>query len=105
MTPLNPTPYLNPNGVYDEETDTYTTGTGQVLGNVHKRDECSWVYCVIHNQSVHPMKQMKTHWRADAGFMERICYHGVGHPDPDDPNAPDVHGCCGCCSGNKAYPT
>jgi hypothetical protein len=31
--------------------------------------------------------------------MERICPHGVGHPDPDDVFATDtVHGCDGCCT-------
>jgi hypothetical protein len=34
--------------------------------------------------------------------MERICPHGIGHPDPDDPAFKNpiegVHGCDGCCS-------
>lgn len=34
--------------------------------------------------------------------MERICPHGVGHPDPDEidleVNAKGIHGCDGCCS-------
>jgi hypothetical protein len=35
--------------------------------------------------------------------MERICKHGVGHPDPDDlmiliGHDDGVHGCCGCCT-------
>lgn len=30
--------------------------------------------------------------------MERICPHGVGHPDPDDTNPDTVHGCDGCCA-------
>lgn len=31
--------------------------------------------------------------------MERICPHGVGHPDPDCMYAKrdTVHGCDGCC--------
>lgn len=34
--------------------------------------------------------------------MERICKHGIGHPDPDDLKvqsswAEGVHGCDGCC--------
>ena len=43
--------------------------------------------------------------------MERICKHGVGHPDPDDlafkkriaekfgrdSYDEGIHGCCGCC--------
>lgn len=46
--------------------------------------------------------------RYDRGFLgERICPHGIGHPDPDsaeflkdrDPNsyAGGIHGCDGCC--------
>jgi hypothetical protein len=44
--------------------------------------------------------------------MERMCPHGVGHPDPDDPKLMNlnstehnssyfeyIHGCDGCCAG------
>lgn len=45
-------------------------------------------------------------WRADTGVMERLCPHGVGHPDPDslryferhDIHGFGVHGCDGCCA-------
>ena len=45
-------------------------------------------------------------------LMERICSHGIGHPDPDslawmERNGREgygVHGCDGCCSG-KRYAT
>lgn len=65
--------------------------------------------CPIHKRSVHPMRAMAQHWRGDRGIMERICEHGVGHPDPDQyefwvatkgiltADAEMVHGCCGCC--------
>jgi hypothetical protein len=36
--------------------------------------------------------------------MERICEHGIGHPDPDQimrDEAGWVHGCDGCCSNHK----
>jgi hypothetical protein len=34
--------------------------------------------------------------------MERICDHGVGHPDPDEFMADVwVHGCDGCCAIEK----
>lgn len=56
------------------------------------------------------------HWRFDSGLMERICTHGIGHPDPDHMahlqrlvsgriatqeyvDAEAVHGCDGCCRG------
>lgn len=55
------------------------------------------------------MRDFKTHWRDDRKLMERICPHGVGHPDPDDiafkrrvlgdkfANLEAIHGCDGCC--------
>lgn len=78
----------------------YTTGTGQKLLNVHSEESCLGPHCVIHNQSDHVMREFPTHWREDRGFMERICPHGVGHPDPDDPFADPIHGCDGCCGAN-----
>lgn len=67
--------------------------------------------CCIHNPSDHPMVGFRRFWRGDRGLMERICPHGVGHPDPDalaykqsvmsesayKAGAYDVHGCDGCC--------
>jgi len=48
------------------------------------------------------MRKFPQHFRYDRYLMERICPHGVGHPDFDDPKASDpvesVHGCDGCCS-------
>jgi hypothetical protein len=48
---------------------------------------------------------MKTHWRDDAGKMERICPCGVGHPDPDSMYVDNyfMHGCCPkrCCWDRK----
>lgn len=55
------------------------------------------------------MRKFDTHWRGDRGMMERICPHGVGHPDPDhlahiaraygkaSARTESVHGCDGCC--------
>jgi hypothetical protein len=61
--------------------------------------------CVIHRPSDHHMRQMPLNWRGDTGVMERICPHGVGHPDPDATAFAEsqgrgyygVHGCDGCC--------
>lgn len=30
-------------------------------------------------------------------MMERMCPHGIGHPDPDEITLDVVHGCDGCC--------
>jgi hypothetical protein len=51
------------------------------------------------------MRGWTLHWRGDRGIFERICEHGVGHPDPDQfdywietrQKHQMVHGCCGCC--------
>ena len=46
----------------------------------------------------HSMRGFPQLWREDRRIMERICPHGVGHPDPDDVlNQDRVHGCDGCC--------
>ena len=70
----------------------------------HKKDQCMGEQCTIHNLSKHSMRSFPQHWRGDRRIMERICSHGVGHPDPDDHrviNFPyeGVHGCDGCCHG------
>lgn len=77
--------------------------------------------CVLHNRSDHHMRGWTQIWRGDRAIMERICPHGIGHPDPDQwyfwvmmygesSNGLSqahriqnemVHGCDGCC--NDAY--
>jgi len=69
----------------------------------HEPDECmSPEACTIHNRTDHHMRSFKQFYRFGRGIMERICTHGVGHPDPDDykiiTGADDgAHGCDGCC--------
>lgn len=77
--------------------------------NTHRAGDCLGPYCCIHNPSDHPLKDNPLNWRADRALMERICDHGVGHPDPDDisfkrltrgheyADAEAHHGCDGCC--------
>lgn len=89
--------------------EKYTTGTGQNL-LVHYKGDCTGEHCVIHNPSSNCMSSFPTHWRYDRAMMERICPHGVGHPDPDDVEYASthlnkdqmryytIHGCDGCCS-------
>ena len=78
-------------------TEKWTSGTGQNL-LVHTKDSCKGPHCPIHNPSDHHMKDWPLHWRDDRKIMERICIHGVGHPDPDDiSDDSGIHGCCGCC--------
>jgi hypothetical protein len=73
---------------------------GQVI-YAHSRKECLRYWCAIHYTSPHHMVVWPQNWREDIKIMERICPHGVGHPDPDEIKAMDqyesVHGCDGCC--------
>ncbi len=73
----------------------------------HAKKNCQGEFCTIHHFSDHHMVEWPQHWRNDTGVMERICEHGIGHPDPDDRlisgpnderNWAGVHGCDGCCS-------
>src|SRR5271169_6115534 len=107
---MNETPMAAgpPITVKGNDMEMFITGTGQQIW-VHPLAECNGANCVIHNPSAHSMRSFPTHWRDDRKLMERICKHGVGHPDPDDLafkarfltrrrlDAESVHGCDGCC--------
>lgn len=80
----------------------------------HDASSCIGEVCPIHNPSDHCMRSFPMYWRGDRRMMERICPHGIGHPDPDDlagkkillgknyeKYAFDVHGCDGCCFGGN----
>lgn len=83
----------NPSNVRLEHSD-------EVVRNTHDPSYCANRPCPVHRRSDHPMRAMRQHWRDDRRLMERICEHGVGHPDPDSPPWTDwVHGCDGCCCG------
>lgn len=84
---------------------------------IHNEEDCEGRPCVFHNPSDHPLNEAPTNIRFDrpvwvggkpvAYLTERICEHGIGHPDPDSMDyllsigaskAEEVHGCDGCCS-------
>lgn len=84
---------------------------GTILRNVHDWQQCQPEGvesrpCVVHNPTLHHMRLWPLHWRDDRGIFERICPHGIGHPDPDQipfwessgREAESIHGCDGCCS-------
>jgi hypothetical protein len=81
------------------------------LGAVHPGAVCEGRPCVIHNPTDHHMRTWPLLWRDDRAIFERVCEHGVGHPDPDQfdywrdigQEAQGVHGCDGCC--RKANPS
>lgn len=82
---------------------------------VHGRDQCAGEFCCIHNPSDHPLRHRPLNWRWAPPYdyrriMERICEHGVGHPDPDDVKVRSssyegIHGCDGCCSRTRGSTT
>lgn len=83
----------------------------QVVG-VHPGQNCTGP-CPLHRPGHHAMREFPLHWRNDMAIFERICPHGVGHPDPDTilwfgvavpggggitaASTFAVHGCDGCC--------
>jgi hypothetical protein len=88
--------------------EVWTDGAG-VKWNVHKRSiDCDVNGCAIHNPSYHPLSDAIQIMRSDRlPLIERICDHGIGHPDPDSASfivriTEDaswwIHGCDGCCN-------
>lgn len=75
------------------------------LENVHDASLCVGRPCVVHNPTDHHMRGFRLLWRDDRKIFERVCPHGIGHPDPDqfhywrenDMEYEGVHGCDGCC--------
>lgn len=68
----------------------------QELTHVHSSMECQ-PPCPIHHRTDHAMRLWPQNYRMDMKVMERLCSHGVGHPDPDE-RTPYIHGCDGCCA-------
>jgi hypothetical protein len=75
---------------------------------MHTRRDCDGP-CPVHSPSNHHMRGFLLFWRDDRKIFERICSHGVGHPDPDMlaflletggskvMQRESIHGCDGCC--------
>jgi hypothetical protein len=85
------------------------------LFNVHSATDCKGrSACPIHKRTEHSMRKFPQLWRTDRGIMERICPHGIGHPDPDQweyfvsrmgetrARYEFFHGCDGCCASTVA---
>ena len=70
----------------------------------HSADACAGRHCWVHDPSPSHMETWTIRWRSDKGTAERVCRHGLGHPDIDDVTYHlsvgrdvSVHGCDGCC--------
>ena len=87
-------------GVEVEEDEGEQLEHSDVKLQAHDKGMCLGKFCTIHNRSDHSMREFPQHWRGDRWIMERICTHGVGHPDPDSPwdeeSSEWIHGCDGC---------
>lgn len=89
---------------------------GQLLWSVHPIVACEGRACCIHNPSRHHMAAWPQNWRTDRRMMERVCRHGIGHPDPDHMAwvahacgaqyavYDGIHGCDGCCRPSASSP-
>jgi len=96
------------NSVWDDEDDWASLERNQLENSsvvyfTHPKAQCLGEFCTIHNRSNHVMRAFPQHWRADRMIIERICPHGIGHPDPDEYRVligedDGVHGCDGCCA-------
>jgi hypothetical protein len=96
----------------DDEQDEFEGLERNYLENTetayftHPKEKCLGEVCTVHNRSNHIMRDFPQHWRIDRRIIERICPHGIGHPDPDEYrilNGEDdgSHGCDGCCGKKK----
>lgn len=100
----------------EQGTRVILTG-GQRLTGVHPAALCEGHPCSIHHPSNHHMTEWPQNWRDDRNLMERVCQHGIGHPDPDHlafirrAAGPDkaageaIHGCDGCCHPARTQST
>ena len=97
--------------VQDDGTVTFVSPDGRYrLTQTHPENpDCKTYGCVIHAPTEIAIENVEG-WpyniREDRTplLIERICPHGIGHPDPDQASfniragreAENIHGCCGC---------
>lgn len=99
---------------YLEQVFNYTTAPGDLVAlangevlRIHGKGDCDGTPCPFHAPTKHHMVTWAMQWRGDAGMVERLCEHGIGHPDPDSiafletrymGKFVGVHSCDGCCA-------
>lgn len=96
--------------------DLISQRDGSLLAT-HPADRCEGRNCVIHNPSDHALKDAPIDWDPGTRRTNRICTHGVHHPDPDHLSfvyetygmfewmQHKHHRCDGCCKTEPAGPT
>lgn len=79
---------------------------GKAWLRIHGAERCKGQPCPFHNPSDHALSGAPMNVRMDRNaLVERMCEHGVGHPDPDSVDyfetvgktGMGIHGCDGCC--------
>lgn len=79
-----------------------------LLHQVHSYSVCRGRECIIHRPDRRDSDLWPLLWREDRGIFERICPHGVGHPDRaqrdywlrTEQEHNFIHGCDFCCHHN-----
>ena len=83
--------------------------TKETIEGAHEEMECLDDYCPVCNPSSHHMAKWPKAWNEEKELIERVCWHGNHHPDPDDSSSigsiPLVHDCDGCCNPDPQQPT
>lgn len=90
-----------------EDGTLHAKGEPSVILRTHPAEpDCYQYGCSVHSPSTTHMSEWPMNWRTDRAVMERICEHGVGHPDPDSAEFfirrgmayLNIHGCDFCCT-------
>lgn len=106
-------------GIWLSSLNLFIDGLGKRMSGMHSPLQCEGRGCPIHAPSDHPLRHLKLSYRySDIGLepiiAERVCEHGVGHPDPDflqfieerhgaeARRTLSTHGCDGCCGNLPA---
>lgn len=98
------------NSVFNASTNEWWVNGTQRFTNIHRTSSCAGENCIVHTPSdcVANREDWAYVFRTD-GRIERMCNHGIGHPDPDQArflltaNADIygewiwIHACDGCC--------
>jgi hypothetical protein len=66
-----------------QDRDVIFLPDGTLL-QTHPERVCVGGHCCIHNPSGHPLRDAPQFWVAWSRSINRLCTHGVMHPDYDD---------------------
>lgn len=83
------------------------------LNFVHSQMACAYRHCAIHGTaSIHPLSMEPLIWDDDYQTVQRLCAHGIKHPDKDNVDYfeeiggfPYVHNQCDGCCTEEGYKT